>query len=144
MDRQWFLQGACERLEKGHHSYTLLDEKGGLSHCAWLVERCEEALPADLPQGFTPPEACALIVVSERDLMSSNPDRTASLLQQMVADAGSKAKAKAIYLSLRSSDAGVVAVAERLGFIPEDLPAADDGTRGRDASKAPAPVAEES
>jgi CelD/BcsL family acetyltransferase involved in cellulose biosynthesis len=116
-DRQEFLASACERMEKGHHCYTFVDDCGSLVYCSWLVERGKEALLSDLSTRFTIPKDSALLVDCNISSRSREIGLFNSYVKQMLHDARLVSGTRYAYLCVLANDAPAVRAVEMLGFV---------------------------
>jgi hypothetical protein len=118
-NRQEFLSNACERLEKGHHCYTQLDDRGSLMHCAWLVERPNEALPSDVNADVSIAENSALLVPCELDPEARETDRFETCVRQLLHDAKRVPSTQHAYISVCADDPLTSRTLEKIGFVAQ-------------------------
>lgn len=122
MDRQAFLANACARLERGHHCYTRVDERGVLSYCAWLVERCADALESDLTPGSEGLDGSVLLVPCALDRDARDSRLLEKAVHRMLRDAQRVSGARRALISLPARDRRTLRTFEKLGFVPVRAP----------------------
>ena len=121
IDRQGFLADACMRLEKGHHCYTHID-RDSLMHCAWLVERSEDALVSDLHPGYQIPEGSALLVDCTGSQQTRETGLFESCVKQMLHDARLVSGTQYAFVSVLANDTPTMRSIEQLGFVYQGSP----------------------
>jgi CelD/BcsL family acetyltransferase involved in cellulose biosynthesis len=118
MNRQEFLSNACERLEKGHHCYTSINDRGSLLDCAWLVERHDQALLSDLSSKLEIPKKSALLVPSDIDPQTRDIASFEGCVRQMLRDAMLIPDTQYAYISVPIDDRPALRAIEKLDFVP--------------------------